>query len=119
MTPIMAPVDTVSGRTVDQTQMMRSPKILRIEFRLLSEVEACHQASITLDFWLYVGHVGRHVRECGTCVDNVQLMVGDQIQIVHEYMGIAHLASVRDQLHATPGVLRVTVVHSSQCPQGA
>ena len=60
---------------------------------------------------------GGHVCECGMCVDTVQLMVADQI--VHEYLNIAHLASVRDQLHATPGSLRVTVINSGQCPQGA
>ena len=33
-------------------------------------------------------------------------------QVVDEYMKMALLASVREQLQSTPGVLRITVVHS-------
>ena len=43
-------------------------------------------------------------------MDNAKLAVGTQV--VDEYMKMALLASVREQLQATPGVLRITVVHS-------
>ena len=47
---------------------------------------------------------------CRVDMDNKKLVVGSQV--IDEYMKIALLPSVREQLQATPGVLRITVVHS-------
>ena len=69
------------------------------------------QSNVNLvDRGLSCGHLWRHLRACGVDMDNAKLAVGTQV--VDEYMKMALLASVREQLQATPGVLRITVVRS-------
>ena len=86
------------------------PDTITIEYRFPSGEIACNSVSISFDRGLSCGHLWRHLRACGVDMDNAKLAVGTQV--VDEYMKMALLASVREQLQATPGVLRITVVHS-------
>ena len=87
------------------------PDTITIEYRFPSGENACRLMSISFDRRLSCGHLWHHLRACRVDMDNVKLLVGTQV--INEYMKIAPLTSVREQLQATPGVLRITVVHSS------
>ena len=66
--------------------------------------------SILFDRGLSCGHLWRHLLDCGVDMENKKLAVDSQV--VDVYMKIALLTSVHEQLQATPGVLRITVVHT-------
>ena len=64
--------------------------------------------SILFDRGLSCGHLWRHLLDCGVEMKNKKLAVDSRV--VDMYMKIALLTSVHEQLQATPGVLRITVV---------
>ena len=84
--------------------------IIQIEFRSISGEDACRPLSIMLDLGLSCGHLWRHLLDCGLNMENKQLVLGNHTLDV--CMKLALLKSVREQLQATPGVLRITVVHA-------
>ena len=84
------------------------PDAITIEYRFPSGENACRSMSISFDRGLSCGHLWHHLRACRVDMDNVKLLVGTQV--INEYMKIELLTSVREQLQATPGVLRITVV---------
>ena len=82
---------------------------ITIEYRFPSGESACR--SLSISYWgLSCGVLWFHLRCCRVDMDNVKLLVGTQV--INEYMKIELLTSVREQLQATPGVLRITVVRS-------
>ena len=87
------------------------PDIIKIEYRFPSGEEACRPMSIPLDFGLSCGHFWRHLCDCGVDMEKNKLAVDTQVVDVH--MNVVLLASVKKQLQATPGVLRITVVHTT------
>ena len=94
--------------------------IMKIEYRFPSGEEACRPMSISFDRGLSCGYFWRHLRDCGVDMENTKLAV--DTQVVDVYMKMALLTSVKEQLPATPGVLRITVVHTapySACATGS
>ena len=82
---------------------------ITIEYRFPSGESACR--SLSISYWgLSCGVLWFHLRCCRVDMDNVKLLVGTQV--INEVGEIELLTSVREQLQATPGVLRITVVRS-------
>ena len=108
--------DDASGRHSDRKNWDsdsddENSKPIQIEFRFISGEEACSPMSLKFDPGLSCGHLWWHLLVCGLDMENKKLAVGSDV--VDMYMKIALHPSVRKQLQATPGVLRITVVHSS------
>ena len=85
--------------------------MIKIEYIFPSGEEACRPLSISFDFRLTCGHLLWHLRWCGVDIETNKFAV--DIQVIDVYMKVALFASAREQLQATPGVLRVTVVHTA------
>ena len=83
---------------------------IRIEFRFLSGKEACCPMSLTFHPELSCGHLWWHLLVAGVDMAHKQLVVGNDV--IGVFMKLALHPVVREQLQATPGVLRITVVHS-------
>jgi len=84
--------------------------IIQIEFKFISGEDACRPLSIMLDTGVSCGHLWMHLLDCGLDMENKQLVMGNHTLDV--CMKLALLKSVREQLQATPGLLRITVVHA-------
>ena len=83
---------------------------IRIEFRFLSGKEACCPMSLTFHPELSCGHLWWHLLAAKVDMAQKQLVVGSDV--IGVFMKLALHPAVREQLQATPGVLRITVVHS-------
>ena len=110
----LQPAAAASLRSDGRTTVC-SRSIIQIEFRFLSGEEACRPMSILFDRGLSCGHLWRHLLDCGVDMKNKKLLVDSEV--VEVYIKIALVTSVHEQLQATPGVLRITVVHTDPLQQ--
>ena len=83
---------------------------IRIEFMFLSGKQACCPMLLMFDPELSCGHLWWHLLAAKVDMAHKQLVVGSDV--IGVFMKLALHPAVREQLQATPGVLRITVVHS-------
>ena len=83
---------------------------IRIEFMFLSGKQACCPMLLMFDPELSCGHLWWHLLSAKVDMAHKQLVVGSDV--IGVFMKLALHPAVREQLQATPGVLRITVVHS-------
>ena len=84
---------------------------IQTEIRFISGEEACSPMKLTFDPELSCGHLWWHLLVAEVDMENKKLVVGSDV--IDTFMKIVLHPSVRKQLQETPGVLRITVVHSS------